>query len=314
MSESEVRVRTRNLVKEFGNFRAVDDVSLEVKSGEIFGFLGSNGAGKTTTIRILCGLLAPTSGEAWVNNINVAQDPEAVRRNIGYMSQRFSLYTELTVAENLSFFGGIYGVPPGKRKQRSEEILELFELAGRRDQVTSVLPGGLRQRLALGCAVLHEPSVLFLDEPTSGVDPLARRIFWDLIRDLSARGKTVFVTTHYMDEASNCDRLALMHRGKIIALDTPSGLLGKLESGRLLALDSSHPNEVVEHLQESSLVREAWLAASGVNVLLRSRVRPQELVDELTAAGLDIDHVRAAQPNIEDVFISLIEAEEEVSA
>ncbi|MCX6609580.1 MAG: ABC transporter ATP-binding protein [Acidobacteria bacterium] len=221
---SEFSVVIENLTKRFGTFVAVDNVTLNVGKGEIFGFLGPNGAGKSTTIRILCGLLAPTSGKAIVAGYNVASDPELVRANIGYMSQRFSLYDDLTVAENIDFFSGIYGVAKDKRPIRKQYALDMSGLVGREDSMTRTLPGGLKQRLALGCAILHEPPIIFLDEPTSGVDPIARRSFWDLIYQLSEAGQTVFVTTHYMDEAEYCHRLALMYKGKMISLGTPAEL------------------------------------------------------------------------------------------
>jgi len=220
----EFSVAIENLTKRFGTFVAVDNVTLNVGKGEIFGFLGPNGAGKSTTIRILCGLLAPTSGKAIVAGYNVASDPELVRANIGYMSQRFSLYDDLTVAENIDFFSGIYGVVKDKRPIRKQYALEMSGLVGRENSMTRTLPGGLKQRLALGCAILHEPPIVFLDEPTSGVDPIARRSFWDLIYQLSEAGQTVFVTTHYMDEAEYCHRLALMYKGKMISLGTPAEL------------------------------------------------------------------------------------------
>jgi len=220
----EFSVAIENLTKRFGTFVAVDNVTLNVGKGEIFGFLGPNGAGKSTTIRILCGLLAPTSGKAIVAGYNVASDPELVRANIGYMSQRFSLYDDLTVAENIDFFSGIYGVVKDKRPIRKQYALEMSGLEGRENSMTRTLPGGLKQRLALGCAILHEPPIVFLDEPTSGVDPIARRSFWDLIYQLSEAGQTVFVTTHYMDEAEYCHRLALMYKGKMISLGTPAEL------------------------------------------------------------------------------------------
>jgi len=217
-------VEVENLVKKFGDFVAVDHISFRVRRGEIFGFLGPNGAGKSTAIRILCGLLRPTSGLARVGGYDVARDPETVRQNIGYMSQKFSLYDDLTVEENLDFFGGVYGVPESRRQEREEFALRMAGLVDRRTTMTGLLAGGWKQRLALGCAILHEPPILFLDEPTSGVDPIARREFWDLIYQLSEKGHTVFVTTHYMDEAEYCHRLALMYKGKIIALDPPAAL------------------------------------------------------------------------------------------
>jgi ABC-2 type transport system ATP-binding protein len=213
-----------NLVKSFGSFTAVDHVSLEVDRGEIFGFLGPNGAGKSTTIRMLCGLLTPTSGKASVQGFDVATQPEDIRRNIGYMSQKFSLYDDLTVEENIEFFNGIYGVPRNKREDRKNYVLDMAGIRERRGSLTRELSGGWKQRLALGCAILHEPPILFLDEPTSGVDPIARRSFWDLIYQLSGEGHTVFVSTHYMDEAEYCHRLALMYKGKLIALGTPKQL------------------------------------------------------------------------------------------
>jgi ABC-2 type transport system ATP-binding protein len=199
-------------------------VSLTVAKGEIFGFLGPNGAGKSTTIRMLCGLLTPTSGRASVAGFDVGSQPEQVRQSIGYMSQRFSLYDDLTVEENIDFFSGIYGVAPEQRPRRKEYVLGMAGLEGRRRTLTRLLSGGWKQRLALGCAILHDPPVLFLDEPTSGVDPIARRAFWDLIYEMSDTGHTIFVSTHYMDEAEYCHRLALMYRGRVIALGAPAGL------------------------------------------------------------------------------------------
>jgi ABC-2 type transport system ATP-binding protein len=211
-------------VKRFGKFTAVDNVSLEVAPGEIFGFLGPNGAGKSTTIRILCGLLEPTAGQAVVNGFDVARESEKVKQSIGYMSQKFSLYDDLTVEENLDFFGGIYGVPKEKRADRKAYALRMAALETESGTMTRLLAGGWKQRLALGCAILHSPPVVFLDEPTSGVDPIARRRFWDLIYEMAAGGTTVFVTTHYMEEAEYCHRLALMYRGRVVALGSPAEL------------------------------------------------------------------------------------------
>ncbi|MBE0657116.1 MAG: ABC transporter ATP-binding protein [Bryobacteraceae bacterium] len=217
-------VRCEALVKRFGEFTAVDNVSLDVAKGEIFGFLGPNGAGKSTTIRILCGLMEPTSGTAVVNGFDVARESEKVKQSIGYMSQRFSLYDDLTVEENLDFFSGIYGVPKDTREERKAYALRMAALEAERATMTRQLAGGWKQRLALGCAILHSPRVVFLDEPTSGVDPIARRRFWDLIYDMAAAGTTVFVTTHYMEEAEYCHRLALMYRGRVVALGSPAEL------------------------------------------------------------------------------------------
>ncbi len=217
-------VEVNNLIKRFGEFVAVDRVSLAVERGEIFGFLGPNGAGKSTTIRILCGLLAPTEGTARVNGFDVATQPEDVKQSIGYMSQKFSLYDDLTVVENIDFFSGIYDVARERREERKAYVLRMAGLEEKRETMTRLLAGGWKQRLALGCAILHEPPVLFLDEPTSGVDPIARRAFWDLIYQLAEAGSTIFVSTHYMDEAEYCHRIALMHRGKVIALGSPAEL------------------------------------------------------------------------------------------
>jgi ABC-2 type transport system ATP-binding protein len=238
-------VVTENLVKTFGDFTAVDHVTLSVAKGEIFGFLGPNGAGKSTTIRILIGLLAPTSGRATVGGFDVSQQPERVKQSIGYMSQKFSLYDDLTVEENIDFFAGIYGVPVARRPDRKEYVLRMAGIERQRNWMTRQLAGGFKQRLALGCAILHEPPILFLDEPTSGVDPIARRQFWDLIYEMAAAGCTVFVSTHYMEEAEYCHRIALMYRGKTIALGAPAGL--KLALG---------PGATMEDVFISSIERE----------------------------------------------------------
>lgn len=224
LNNGQPAVILEKLTKRFDSFVAVDSISVEVRAGEIFGFLGPNGAGKSTTIRILCGLLAPSEGRAVVGGFDVATEPEQVKHSIGYMSQKFSLYDDLTVEENIEFFAGIYGVPRSERGARTEHAVRMAGLEERRSTLTRLLAGGWKQRLALGCATLHDPPILFLDEPTSGVDPLARRSFWDFIYDLAAAGRTIFVTTHYMDEAEYCHRVALMHRGRIIALGSPAEL------------------------------------------------------------------------------------------
>ncbi len=240
-------VRVENLVKKFDDFVAVDHVTFNVEKGEIFGFLGSNGAGKSTTIRMLCGLLRPSGGKAWVGGFDVFSQSEKIKQNIGYMSQKFSLYDELTVEENIDFFSNIYSTPRGSLRQLKQEILEMAGLEERRNTMTRLLPRGWKQRLALGCAVLHQPPILFLDEPTSGVDPIARRQFWELIYQLSERGQTIFVTTHYMDEAEYCHRLALMHEGRIVALDTPEALR---EAYRSDSLDDVFAAMIQEQEQE----------------------------------------------------------------
>jgi len=240
----EFSVLTRHLSKRFGSFTAVDDVNLEIPRGEIFGFLGPNGAGKSTTIRILCGLLSPTSGVATVNGFDVAREPERVKTSIGYMSQKFSLYDDLTVEENIDFFSGVYGVLPELREERKAYALEMAGIENERGRMTHFLAGGYKQRLALGCAILHKPPIVFLDEPTSGVDPVARRQFWDLIYEMAREGTTVFVSTHYMDEAEYCNRIALLYRGRMIALGAPA------------ELRAAHGGEDMDHVFISSIERE----------------------------------------------------------
>ena len=217
-------VRTENLGKRFGDFDAVKNLNLSVRRGEIFGFLGANGAGKTTAIRMLCGLLEPSSGTGYVAGFDISRQPEEIKRRIGYMSQKFSLYEDLTIDENIEFYGGVYGLARESLWQKREALVEELGLSDQRDMLTVSLPLGFKQRLALSCALLHEPEIIFLDEPTGGVDPDARRNFWDLIYQLSDQGRTVFVTTHYMDEAEYCQRVSIMYRGEIAALDTPDGL------------------------------------------------------------------------------------------
>jgi ABC-2 type transport system ATP-binding protein len=230
-------VTVENLEKRFGRFTAVDRVSFQVRRGEVFGFLGPNGAGKSTTIRMLCGILAPSGGQGTVAGFDIRTQPEQIKAHIGYMSQMFSLYQDLTVEENIDFFGGIYRIPPEKKRQRKEWVIQMAGLEGHRRRPAGILSGGWKQRLALGCAILHEPPIVFLDEPTSGVDPISRRRFWDLIYDLSGRGVTIFVTTHYMDEAEYCNRLGLIYRGELIALGTPHEL--KMETAAEAPLQSS---------------------------------------------------------------------------
>lgn len=304
-------VVTRNLTKRFGDFTAVNNVSLEVKRGEIFGFLGPNGAGKSTAIRILCGLLTPTAGTATVAGFDVAREPERVKLSIGYMSQKFSLYDDLTVEENIDFFSGIYGVPRESRPGRKAFALDLSGLAERRETLTRLLPGGFKQRLALGCAILHEPPVLFLDEPTSGVDPIARRDFWDLIHQLSAHGITVFVTTHYMDEAEHCDRLALMYRGAVIALGAPPDLKRDLGGFALMHLEVSDLSGAMDALARDPEVENAAVFGGGLHVRVRDAGRASSSIRRsLSAAAIEVLSLERIEASMEDVFVGLIEAEE----
>jgi ABC-2 type transport system ATP-binding protein len=308
-------VEIRNLVKRFGDFVAVDNVNLTVAKGEIFGFLGPNGAGKSTTIRMLCGLLEPTSGEATVGGRDVKTQSEAIKEHIGYMSQKFSLYDDLTVEENIDFFAGIYGVPNTKLVGRKSYVLKMAAIEDRRTTMTRLLPGGLKQRLALGCAILHEPPILFLDEPTSGVDPIARRNFWDLIYQLSAAGQTIFVSTHYMDEAEYCHRIALMYRGKVIALGTPAELKESLQTHHILHLEVSDVLGSMKVLEKMEGISDVAVFGGGlhVTVLDAAKAIPQ-IRSSLEAAGFEVPELERITPSMEDVFVAMIEEEERKAA
>ncbi len=308
-------VEIDNLVKTFGAFVAVDHVTLQVEKGEIFGFLGPNGAGKSTTIRMLCGLLRPTSGRASVNGLDVATQPEQIRRSIGYMSQKFSLYDDLTVEENIDFFTGIYGVARNRRAERKDYVLRMAGIAERRRALTATLSGGWKQRLALGCAILHDPPVLFLDEPTSGVDPIARGDFWNLIREMSAEGHTIFVSTHYMDEAEYCNRLALMYRGKVIALGKPAELKAGLTTHSLFQLDSSDPLETMRALEGIPGIYDVAVFGGGLHVTVDDPAAAEPRIREaLAAKSIEVRHLEKIMPSMEDVFVALIEAEERALA
>ncbi len=312
---TETAVKIEDLVKTFGQFTAVDHVSLEVPKGEIFGFLGPNGAGKSTTIRMLCGLLKPTSGRASVAGFDVGAEPEQVRQNIGYMSQKFSLYDDLTVEQNIDFFTGMYGVRREVRKQRKDYVLEMATLTERRGSLTGTLSGGWKQRLALGCAILHDPPVVFLDEPTSGVDPIARATFWDLIAELSRTGHTVFVTTHYMDEAEYCNRLALMYAGKVIALGAPGDLKKRMTEHRLLRLDTAAPLDTMRAIEHQDGILEVAVFGSGLHVVVDDVEEAQARIREaLGKQGIAIGRLHQIEPSLEDVFVALIEAEERKAA
>jgi ABC-2 type transport system ATP-binding protein len=308
-------VKLETLVKRFGNFVAVDNVSLEVAPGEIFGFLGPNGAGKSTTIRILCGLLAPTSGRATVHGFDVATQPEEIRQNIGYMSQKFSLYDDLTVEENIEFFGGVYGVSDEALPARRDYVLKMAGLEERRITMTRLLSGGWKQRLALGCAILHEPPILFLDEPTSGVDPIARRNFWDLIYRLSDAGQTVFVTTHYMDEAEYCHRLALMYGGRVIALGSPAELKKSLGAGHLLNLETTDLLGSMTAITEQPGILDVAVFGGGLHVKVEDEMQAENSIrNALKTKGIRIATMEPIPPSMEDVFVSLIEQQEKAAA
>jgi ABC-2 type transport system ATP-binding protein len=306
MADAANSVVVEKLVKRFGQFVAVDNISLTVRKGEVFGFLGPNGAGKSTTIRMLCGLLKPTEGRAEVAGFDVARKPESVRQNIGYMSQKFSLYNDLKVIENLHLFAGLYSVPSSVLKDRIEWALTMSNLKGQEDLITGTLPGGWKQRLALGCAVLHQPPILFLDEPTSGVDPISRRQFWDLIHHMAAEGVTVFVTTHYMEEAEYCNRLALIFRGKMVALGTPTELKRNSMKGELLLVECEPLGDAIEALQQTPGVMDAAVFGNALHLVVENAVAAEQHIrGALDQAGITVSQIAPIRPTLEDAFVSL---------
>ena len=299
-----------DLFKQFGNFVAVDHVSFRIAGGEIMGFLGPNGAGKSTIIRILCGLLHASRGRAIVAGIDVSRDPEGVRQRIGYMSQKFSLYRDLTVEENLRFFGGIYSVPRAELAERMRFAIDMAGLAGREGALVATLAGGWQQRLALGCAVLHRPPILFLDEPTSGVEPASRRRFWDLIHSLASDGVTVLVSTHYMDEAEYCHRVALINHGRLIATGSPAKLKQTAIGGELLLVECEALGATLAALQDAPGVRDCSVFGSSLHVMVDNAEKSvSELPGFLSAKGLHPRHMARIAPSLEDVFVQLIAAD-----
>jgi ABC-2 type transport system ATP-binding protein len=300
-------VEAHGLTRTFGDFRAVDQVSFSVPPGEVFGFLGSNGAGKTTTIRMLCGLLVPTSGSARVAGFDVATQAHEVKRRVGYMSQRFSLYADLTVEENLRFWGAAYGVDGARATARRAWALDMAGLTARRRTLVRELPGGLRQRLALGAALLHEPSIVFLDEPTAGVDPTARRRFWDLIDQLSTAGTTVFVTTHYLDEAERCHRVALMHAGRLLAVDTPAGLKASFAAGLVLEVRPHRwAAALMDAVARTPGVADVALLGHGLHVVLHTPEAAASVREVLARSGEQAAELRHVSPTLEDAFLRAI--------
>ena len=301
-------ITVNELTRTFGSFLAVDHVSFDVGKGEVFGFLGSNGAGKSTTIRMLCGLLKPTSGSATVGGIDVGRDPEGVKRRIGYMSQRFSLYEQLTVDQNIRFFGGIYGLSSDAFEKRRAFVMDMAGLHGRGGTRASELAGGWRQRLALGCAILHEPPIVFLDEPTGGVDPVSRRQFWTLIDQLAASGITVLVTTHYLDEAEHCHRIAIIHAGRLAALGTTGELKGVFASRSILEIQSDDPVQAMRALDAMEYVEKTSVFGTAVHAVLRARdvVSPETLRARLSAAGVEARAIDPVEPSLEDVFLDVV--------
>jgi ABC-2 type transport system ATP-binding protein len=300
-------VKVVGLSRTFGDFVAVDHIDLDVAKGEIFAFLGPNGAGKSTTIRMLCGLLMPTSGQGTVGGFDIITQSEEIKQRIGYMSQRFSLYDDLTVEENINFFSGIYSVPEARKKERKEWALEMAGLVDKRSVVTKTLPGGFKQRLALGCAILHEPPILFLDEPTSGVDPISRRNFWSLIYDMAGAGTTIFVTTHYMDEADYCDRLALIYRGRIIAEGSPDTLRKDFMKQDVLEIEADPLIDAMEALDQEGIETAVFGSVLHATVENWSSAIPR-IRTVLGNAHITISRIEKIVPSLEDVFVTLIES------
>ncbi|HEY0946492.1 MAG TPA: ABC transporter ATP-binding protein [Opitutaceae bacterium] len=302
-------VEVQNLEKHFGAFKAVAGVSFSVRRGEIFGFLGPNGAGKSTTIRMLCGLLAPSAGTGRVAGFDIVRETEKIKTRIGYMSQKFSLYDELTVEENIDFYSGIYCLPKAKKAERKAWVLEMAGLQEHRRAQTASLSGGWKQRLALGCAILHEPPILFLDEPTSGVDPNSRRQFWDLIYTLSSSGVTVFVTTHYMEESEYCDRLGIIYRGELIALGTPHALKTEHMPEAVLEIECARPAEAMTVIERLPEVKEVALFGKGLHAVASGADAATRAIRQaLDAAQFSVQRIERITPTLEDVFVSLIEA------
>jgi ABC-2 type transport system ATP-binding protein len=291
-------VETDMLTRRFGDFIAVDRVSLRIKRGAIYGFLGPNGSGKSTTIRMLCGILEPSGGTGKVLGLDIAAESEMIKEQIGYMSQKFSLYNDLSVRENLDFYAGMYSLNDSLREERIGQMLEMAGLSGREDELTANLSGGWKQRLALGCSILHQPPILFLDEPTGGVDPKSRRMFWDIIYQLAAKGTTVMVTTHFMDEAEHCDEIGFIYEGKLIASDTPDKLKQGVP-GRLLRMESTDPIALMGVLSTGNIpLLDAYAFGNGVNVL----------VEEQYAGRFESYAAKPIKPSLEDVFVHYVKS------
>lgn len=310
-SDHEYAVVADHLTKKFGKFLAVDHISFKVKRGEVFGFLGPNGAGKSTTIRMLCGLLSPTEGTAQVDGFDIAGQSDEVKAHIGYMSQRFSLYEDLSVEQNINFYGGIYGLDGKRLEDRKRWAIEMAGLSGKETMLAHALSGGWRQRLALGCSILHEPPILFLDEPTGGVDPVSRRNFWDLIYDLSHRGVTVFVTTHYMDEAEHCNTIGLIYNGKLIATGSPTELKHNLDRYSIFEVHCAQPVDAMELLRGQPWVAETSIFGSAFHVSTLNEKEAQKKINQVLAKNkIQTESIENIIPSLEDVFIHVIAEED----
>ncbi|MDP2928825.1 MAG: ABC transporter ATP-binding protein [Candidatus Omnitrophota bacterium] len=308
MRDESIAVSVQNLEKKFGAFTAVNRINFDVNKGEIFGFLGPNGAGKSTTIRMLCGIITPTSGTGTVGGFDIMKEQEKIKQNIGYMSQKFSLYDDLTVEENINFYGGIYKLSKHDRDERKEKIIKLAGIEAFRSSPTKTLSGGWKQRLALGCSLIHKPRIIFLDEPTSGVDPITRANFWGIIKDLAKEGVTVFVTTHYMDEAENCDRMTLIYKGTIIAMGTPEEMKTKFMKSEIIQIRVDTPEMWTGRLSTVEGVEEAALFGSAIHVVSPEAKKTMPLITELfEREGLKNYKIAKIKASLEDVFVSLIE-------
>lgn len=302
-------IELHGLTRRFGAFTAVDHLTFNVAKGTIFGFLGPNGSGKSTCIRMLCGLLLPSEGSATVNGFDIVRESESVKRSIGYMNQSFSLYRDLTVEENLNFFGGVYGLRGERLQERREAVVELVGIRDYLDRRSGLLSGGWKQRLALAAALIHEPELVFLDEPTAGIDPVARRELWDLLFELAGAGKTLFVTTHYMDEAERCNEIAYIYLSKLMVRGTPGELKALPEVSppgtRRISVASPSPPNALAVLKEQPFVLDATLVESEVHLMLREETDEREVLEALAREGLTGSHIRAIEPSLEDVFVTL---------
>lgn len=301
-------IEVNNLTKKFGDFTAVNSISFNVKKGEIFGFLGANGAGKSTAIRMLCGILEPTSGDAFVGGFSVKNKPDVVKKNIGYMSQKFSLYNDLTVGENINFFGGVYGLEGERFKERKKWVLKTANLEGKEKTLTGSLPGGVKQRLALGTAVIHQPGIVFLDEPTSGVDPISRRNFWDLINELSGQGITVLVTTHYLEEAEYCNNIILINAGKLIAEGTSKELKTNYLKNTILEIECEKVVTAMEILEKEDFVDETSIFGNQMHIIVNDKYKNEDQIKNiLNTNSINVVRINKIVPTLEDVFIHLLE-------
>jgi len=302
-------IEVNNLTKSFGKFTAVNDISFTIEKGQVFGFLGANGAGKTTTIRMLCGILTPTSGSASVGGFDITKESNKVKNIIGYMSQRFSLYNDLTVEENINFFGGVYGLEGTTFVERKKWVLSIANLEGKQNIITKSLPGGIKQRLALGTAVIHKPDIVFLDEPTSGVDPISRRSFWDLINSLASEGTTVLVTTHYLEEAEYCNNIILIDAGKLIAEGNPEKLKTDYIKHNILEIECEKPVEAMELLKNQDFVIDTSIFGNNIHVSVQSKTTTEKQIVEFLEKqnSIKVTAVDEITPTLEDVFIHLLE-------